>query len=188
MGRVLGVTVLLLFAVTAGALAAGGHVYAGGSRKADRYMDIELQVLAGGRRANWRIDVYGPCTENLRLGRTVGTDAGNTPQDPQLRISRGRFALNWHAHSTLSNLTYSYQLDGHAVADGYAGTFHYHESEGTAYRCDSHLLHWRPPQERQLSVDRVRGRRDRPPSWTDRTPSWTDRPPIRGPTGLHRGP
>ena len=88
-------------------------------------MDIEIQVLSAGRRANWRIDVFGPCTENLRLGRTVGTDAGNTPQDPQLRISGGRFALNWHAHSSLSNLTYGYQLAGHAVADGYVGTFHY---------------------------------------------------------------
>ena len=72
-GRVLGVTVLLLFAVTAGALAAGGRVY---------------------------------------------------------------------AHSSLSNLTYSYQLAGHTSAGGYAGTFHYHESEGPAYRCDSHVLHW----------------------------------------------
>jgi hypothetical protein len=103
--------------------------------------DIEIQV-SGGRRVNWRIDVFGPCTENLRLGRTVGTDAGNTPQDPQLRISRGRFALSWHAHSSLSDLTYSYQLAGHAVGSGYVGTFHYHESEGPAYRCDSHLLHW----------------------------------------------
>ena len=72
---------------------------------------------------------YGPCTEYEHLGRTVGTDAGNTPQDPQLRISGGRFALNWHAHSSLSNLTYSFQLAGHAVAGGYVGTFHYHESE-----------------------------------------------------------
>ena len=134
---------VVLLVVSMTALAAGSPVYAGGSRKANRYMDIELQVLPGGHRANWRIDVYGPCTENLHLGRTVGTDAGNTPQDPQLRINRGRFALNWHAHSSLSNLTYSYQLAGHAVAGGYVGTFHYHESEpGTAYRCDSHLLHW----------------------------------------------
>jgi hypothetical protein len=84
----LALSVLLMSVATAGALAtAGGRVYAGGSRKANRFMDIELQVLAGGRRANWRIDVYGPCTGNLRLGRTVGTDAGNTPSDPRLRIS-----------------------------------------------------------------------------------------------------
>jgi hypothetical protein len=115
---------------TAGALAtAGGRVYAGGSRKANRFMDIDLQVLAGDRRANWRIDVYGPCTGNLRLGRTVGTDAGNTPSDPRLRISARRFTLKWHAHSSLSNLTYSYQLAGHAVAGGYAGTFHYHRAK-----------------------------------------------------------
>ena len=73
-------------------------------------MDIEIQVVPGGRRANWRIDVFGPCTENEQLGRTVGTDAGNTPPDPQLRISDGRFVLKHHAHSSLSNLTYSYQL------------------------------------------------------------------------------
>src|ERR1700733_7417762 len=107
---------VVLLVVSMSALAASSPVYAGGSRKANRYMDIELQVLPGGRRANWRIDVFGPCTENERLGRTVGTDAGNTPQDPRVRISRGRFALNWHAHSSLSNLTYSYQLAGHAVA------------------------------------------------------------------------
>ncbi len=132
---------VVLLVVSMSALAAGSPVYAGGSRKANRYMDIEPQVLSGGHRADWRIDVFGPCTENLRLGRTVGTDAGNTPQDPQLRISRVRFALNWQAHSSLSNLAYSYQLAGHAVG-GYVGTFHYHESEGAAYRCDSHLLHW----------------------------------------------
>ncbi|HTT27906.1 MAG TPA: hypothetical protein VMG37_05820 [Solirubrobacteraceae bacterium] len=143
LGRAVAVSVLVLLIATAGASAAGGPVYAGGSPKANRYMDIEIQVLAGGRRANWRIDVYGPCTENERLGRTVGTDAGNTPSDPRLRINSGRFTLEWHAHSSLSNLTYSYQLAGHAVAGGFAGTFHYHESEGAAYHCDSHLLHWR---------------------------------------------
>ncbi len=136
--------VAALSAVSVSALAAGGPVYAGGSPKATRHMDIEIQVAPGGRRANWRIDVFGPCTENEQLGRTVGTDAGNTPPDPQLRISDGRFVLKHHAHSSLSNLTYSYQLSGHAVPGGFAGTFHYHESEsGTAYRCDSHLLHWR---------------------------------------------
>jgi hypothetical protein len=141
----LGVAVLgvVLLVASMSALAAGSPVYAGGSRKASRYMDIELQVVHSGRRANWRIDVFAPCTEDLHLGRTVGTDAGNTPQDPRLGISDGHFALNWHAHSTISNLTYSYQLAGHAVAGGYVGTFHYHESEpGTGYRCDSHLLHW----------------------------------------------
>jgi hypothetical protein len=133
---------VVLLVVSMSALAAGSPVYAGGSRKANRYMDIEIQVLPRGHRANWRIDVFGPCTENLRLGRTVGTDAGNTPQDPQLRISGGRFTLNWQAHSSLSELTYSYQLAGNAVAGGYVGTFRYHESEGPAYRCDSHPLHW----------------------------------------------
>jgi hypothetical protein len=96
-------------------------VYDGGSRKANRYMDIELQVLPSGHRANWRIDVFGPCTENERLGRTVGTDAGNTPPDPQLRISGGRFVLGHHAHNMLSNLTYAYQLSGYAVPGGFAG-------------------------------------------------------------------
>jgi hypothetical protein len=74
---------------TAGALAAGGRVYAGGSPKANRCMDIEIQVLPGDRRGNWRIDLYGPCTEYERLGRTVGTDAGNAPADPQLRRVAG---------------------------------------------------------------------------------------------------
>jgi hypothetical protein len=141
--RAIAVTVIGLLVGTAGAAAAGGPVYAGGSPKADRYMDIEIQVLAGGRRANWRIDVYGPCTEHESLGRTVGTDAGGTPPDPQLRISGGRFALSRHGHNLLNtNFTWSYQLAGHAVPGGFAGTFHYHESQPPAYRCDSHVLHW----------------------------------------------
>ncbi len=53
---------VVLFVVSMSALAAGSPVYAGGSRKANRYMDIEIQVLSRGHRANWRIDVYGPCT------------------------------------------------------------------------------------------------------------------------------
>jgi hypothetical protein len=65
--------------------------------------------------------VYGPCPENERLGRTVGTDACYMPSDPQLRINGGRFTLKRHAHSSLSNVTYSYQLAGHAVAGGFAG-------------------------------------------------------------------
>ena len=104
LSRAIGLSALGLLIATAGALAAGDGVYAGGSPKANRYMDIELQVLPGDRRANWRIDVYGPCTEYERLGRTVGTDAGDTPTDPQLRISGGRFTLRWHAHNSLSNL------------------------------------------------------------------------------------
>jgi hypothetical protein len=134
---------------SAGAVISGSHVYAGGSRKAARYMDIELQVLAGGSRANWRLDVYGPCTEHERLGRSIGTDVGNTPPDPQLRIHHGRFSLRRRGHSIngLPPLTYSYQLAGHAIRGGFAGTLHYHEGHG-AYQCDSHILHWRAHRTR----------------------------------------
>ena len=117
-------------------------MYAGGSRRANRHMDITIQVLPGGRRANWRVDVFGPCTEHLRLGRTVGTDAGNTPQDPRLRLAGGAFALNWHAYASLHPLWYSYSLVGHATPGGFVGTFHYRESDHRGYRCDSRLLHW----------------------------------------------
>jgi hypothetical protein len=132
----LSVTAAVAMAVTPG-------VYKGGSRTpANRYMDIQLQVLRGSRRANWRIDVSGPCTENERLGRTVGTDAGSSPPDPRLKISNGRFLLRKHAIDTLDGLHYGYTLAGHAVAGGFAGTFRYTESQG-AYNCDSLLLHWR---------------------------------------------
>jgi hypothetical protein len=118
-------------------------VYAGASRRANRHMDITIQVLAGEKRANWRVDVFGPCTEHLRLGRTVGTDAGNTPQDPQLRLTGGHFTLNWHAYASLHPLWYSYSLTGHAVRGGFVGTFRYRESDHHGYRCDSGQLDWR---------------------------------------------
>jgi hypothetical protein len=105
-------------------------------------MDIAIQVLSAGRRGNWRIDVYGPCTENERLGRTVGTDAGSTPPDPQLRIKAGRFTLQRQATNPNAGLSYSYVLAGHAVHGGFTGTFQYTEHEGS-YRCDSTLLRWR---------------------------------------------
>jgi hypothetical protein len=105
-------------------------------------MDITIQVLRGSRRAKWRVDVFGPCTEHLRLGRTVGTDAGNIPQDPRLHLRGGRFVLNWHGYASLHPLWYSYTLVGHAVPGGFAGTFHYRESDHHGYRCDSRLLHW----------------------------------------------
>ncbi|MBV9605150.1 MAG: hypothetical protein JO027_08585 [Solirubrobacterales bacterium] len=133
-------TAAIAAAGAAAAVAPG--VYAGRSPRAVRHMDIELQVLPGDRRANWRVDVFGPCTEHLTMGRTVGTDAGNTPQDPRLRLSGGRFTLNWHAYASLHPLWYSYTLTGHAVAGGFTGTFHYRESDHHGYLCDSHLLHW----------------------------------------------
>lgn len=105
-------------------------------------MDITIQVLTGGRSANWRVDVFGPCTENEQLGRTVGTDAGNTPPDRRIRIRAGRFTLTKHATSPLSGLTYSYRLIGHAVHGGFAGTFHYQETDHHGYSCDVPLLHW----------------------------------------------
>jgi hypothetical protein len=118
-------------------------VYAGGTPRANRYMDITIQVLRGGRSANWRIDVYGPCTEHERMGRTVGTDAGNTPPDPRLTLRDGSFVLNKHAMSKLDGLSYRYQLTGHAAPGGFAGTFHYSETDHHGYACDSRLLHWR---------------------------------------------
>lgn len=132
-------TLLLAAAV---ALAARSGVYKGGSRPANRHMDIAIQILGGGKRANWRIDVYGPCTEHERLGRTVGTDAGSTPPDPQLRIKAGRFSLKRRATSPYSGLHYAYVLVGHTASGGFSGTFHYEEHQG-AYRCDSKVLHWR---------------------------------------------
>jgi hypothetical protein len=126
----------------AGAALAAGGVYAGGSPNATRYMDITIQVLSGGRSANWRVDVFGPCTENEHLGRTVGTDAGNTPPDRRLSIHDGRFKLSKQATSPFSGLTYTYRLTGHATHGGFAGTFHYDETDHRGYSCDVPLLHW----------------------------------------------
>lgn len=131
---VLGVMPAVALAVTSG-------VYDGASRPGNRHMDIAIQVTDGGRRANWRIDVYGPCTENERLGRTVGTDAGSTPPDPRLRITSGRFTLTRRATNPNTGLQYSYVLTGRSARGGFAGTFHYTEHQG-AYRCDSTVLRW----------------------------------------------
>ncbi len=84
-------------------------------------MDISFQLVDAGRKANWRVDVFGPCTENDRLSRTVGTDAGNTPPNPRLNLHAGRFSLHQHPTSPISGVSYSYTLLGH----GFAGTFRY---------------------------------------------------------------
>ena len=139
----LGVAALLgaLIAPSA-AMAVSRGVYKGGSKKAARHMDISLKVLRGARKANWRIDVYGPCNEGDTLSRSVGPDVGNDPPDPYLHLKDGAFSLRWHNTSPYSGLHYSYVLIGHAVSGGFVGTFHYWEHEG-AYRCNSHELHWR---------------------------------------------
>src|ERR1700733_1252904 len=133
---------IVLTALGAGTALAASGVYSGGSPKRTRYMDITIQVLAGGHRANWRVDVFGPCTENEQLGRTVGTDAGNTPPDRRLGIRDGRFTLTKHATSPFSGLTYTYRLSGHTTAGGFVGTFHYYETDHRGYSCDVPLLHW----------------------------------------------
>lgn len=142
MKRLIALVVTVLAGASAGTALAASGVYSGGSPKRTRYMDITIQVLAGGHRANWRVDVFGPCTENEQLGRTVGTDAGNTPPDRRLEVHDGRFTLTKHATSPYSGLTYSYRLTGHATANGYVGTFHYHETNHQGYSCDVPLLHW----------------------------------------------
>ena len=139
-GIALALTLLLASAATAWAIYRG--VYTGGSKPGNRHMDIALQILKGGHRANWRIDVYGPCTEHEQLSRTVGTDAGNSPPDPQLRIHAGHFRLRRRATNPNNGLKFSYLLVGRAVRGGFTGTFHYEEHQG-AYRCNSKLLHWR---------------------------------------------
>jgi hypothetical protein len=55
-----GVGTAALLAATA-ALGAVPGIYAGGSRPGDHQMDISIQVLRGGHRANWRVDLEGPC-------------------------------------------------------------------------------------------------------------------------------
>jgi hypothetical protein len=136
-------SLMLLAALPTVALGVSRGVYRGASKGGSHHMDIAIQVLRGARQANWRIDVFAPCTEHEQLGRTVGTDAGNTPPDPRLQIKAGRFTLKRKpVTNTLSGLTYSYVLTGRSVRGGFAGTFHYAEHKG-AYRCDSTVLHWR---------------------------------------------
>jgi hypothetical protein len=132
--------------VTGVAVAVAPGIYAGGTPKAKRYMDIAIQVLRGDRRANWRIDVFGPCMHSDdQLDRTVGTDSGGG--DKQLRITSGRFTLSRHAYVKLDGLRYQYLLTGHAVGGGYAGTFRYREAE-FGVRCDSTTLHWKAKRTR----------------------------------------
>lgn len=128
----------LVLAAAAAAVTPGVH--AGRTPKAARYMDIAIQVLGGDKRANWRIDVFGPCIHSDdQLDRTVGTDSGGG--DKELQIRAGRFTLDRHAYVKLDGLRYQYLLTGHAVGDGFAGTFHYRETE-FGVTCDSSILHW----------------------------------------------
>jgi hypothetical protein len=137
--------VLAVALASAGVAIAAARVYSGGTPKANRYMDISFQLVDAGRKANWRVDVFGPCTENDRLSRTVGTDAGNTPPNPQLHVHAGRFSLRQHATSPISGISYTYKLVGHAVANGFQGTFQYFETSvrDRRYRCNVPLLHWK---------------------------------------------
>jgi hypothetical protein len=69
----------------------------------------------------------------------VGTDSGDG--DRRLRIRDGRFRLSRHASISWDDLTYEYLLTGHRTRGGFAGTFHYSETEyGIA--CHSAWLHW----------------------------------------------
>ena len=125
-------------AVTLSAPAVG--VYQGHSPHADRQMDIAIQVLRGRRSANWRIDVQGPCNDgSTRLGRTIATDV--QPPEPKLRIRRGRFALSRSVTIETNDMHFHFTLSGHVVKGGFAGTFHYVETE-YGVTCDSTALHW----------------------------------------------
>jgi hypothetical protein len=115
-------------------------VYDGRSPHGDRQLDIALQVLRGGGSANWRIDVQGPCSDgSTTLSRTVATDV--QPPEPKLRIRSGRFALSRSVTIETNGLRFHFALAGREVKGGFAGTFHYVETE-YGITCDSTLLHW----------------------------------------------
>jgi len=58
-------------------------------------MQISFMLARDGRRANWDVNVYGPCSDGSQLGRTIGTQV--QPPEPLLRIRDGRFALHHSA-------------------------------------------------------------------------------------------
>lgn len=144
--RVLTVTVLVATTCVTAALAATPGVYTGSTPlRHPRHMDIAIKVLHGGRRADWRVDVYAPCSvSEYSMGTTVGTDAGSIPPDPQIRFNLGRFVVSRHGTSDIG-VHWSYTLNGHTVPGGFAGSVHYIQSwvqAGQHIRCDSGTLAW----------------------------------------------
>jgi hypothetical protein len=115
-------------------------------------MDIAIKMLHSDRRADWRVDVYAPCSvSEYSMGTTVGTDAGSVPPDPQIRFDRGRFVISRHATSDIG-VHWSYTLKGRTVSGGFAGTMRYTQSwvqAGQHIRCDSGTLAWTARRSRQ---------------------------------------
>jgi hypothetical protein len=151
--RVLIVTALVAATCVTAAFAAAPGVYAGSTPlHHPRHMDIAIKVLHGGRRADWRVDVYAPCSvSEYSMGTTVGTDAGSVPPDPQIRFNRGSFVISRHGTSDIG-VHWSYILMGHAVSGGFAGTVRYTQSwvqAGQHIRCDSGTLAWKARRTRQ---------------------------------------
>jgi hypothetical protein len=152
--RLVGVAVGVLIgslgvAVGLAAAAAPGLYTGGGGHRGSaqsRWMTIAIQVLPHGRPANWDVGVFGPCSNpTYGNGTDIGTDAGDIPPDPPLRIRHGRFALRRHGVSP-TLVHWSWALTGHTTRHGFAGTFHYRDwwtQSGTKITCDSLLMHWR---------------------------------------------
>jgi hypothetical protein len=125
------------------AFSSGGVTYTGGSPKASHVMQIYL-YLQPDHRAQWDIDIRGPCSQGSELGRAIGT--GTSVHEPLLHLRLGRFRLQRSNTVQTTDIHYSYTLTGKRVTGGFAGTLRYVEHVGIGLpnpgTCDSTLLHW----------------------------------------------
>jgi hypothetical protein len=125
------------------ALASAGTAYTGGSPKATHEMQIYL-YLRPHHRAEWRVDIEGPCSKGSKMGRSIGTDV--SIREPVLHLRHGRFMLHRSNTVETTGIHYRYMLRGHRIGAGFAGTLRYVEQDGiyspNAETCDSTLLHW----------------------------------------------
>jgi hypothetical protein len=140
------ITVVMLAAVCAGVTAAAVRpgYYAsrvGVQHKREAYLD--LQVLRGGRRADWNATVFGPCSvSEYGIGISFGTNV--QPPERPLQIRNGRFARSRHGVSS-TGTHWAYTLLGHPSGHGFAGTVRYtqaFQNGSTHVHCDSGIIAW----------------------------------------------
>jgi hypothetical protein len=143
-GQAIAALVVALCGVSVAAAGVAKGVYTGVAHRGGHQMDIALQVVAGARSTNWRINVTGSCSQpGVVLG--VGLGTGTQPGVRPLRIRSGRFSVSHRGTMANHPDTYRYALVWHAARGGFAGTFRYVEVSNytnPATVCDSSLLHW----------------------------------------------
>ena len=145
LGRGVLLVICLIAACAGAALAATPGLYASRApnRRAQRWMEIKLQVLTGGQRVNWWFEATAPCTSP---GTSLGDDEQSGPGArpvPPARLVHGRFLVSHHG---VDVVYWSFTLQGHVTPYGFAGTLrdtqHTVKGRHPAVRCDTGVMRW----------------------------------------------